>query len=438
MKRPTNRIWSRSPSLFWVALLALVLPANAGTLDELRKDRAELQAKLKNQQYAAQEKEHVLNQLSVQIQDLKNKQAKQRLILRGYRLQSLLSEAEEVSQNLQSLRQKEQRTRSRLEKNRSYLISSLDEAIDEQAKRVHETKALIPKKRAAKKLTRLSNEREALAIQTQTETLPNTMANLTQKVKDPEELADRLKAINDFQGRLRKEVALLRDEISHEKRQEFMRQEIGHLLEEEAFFGERGFIHGSTPRTKDEAATALAKTSTEEVTEESTETSSTPEDSSIDVVSPELPALPPEGNPMEPSEEMNGGDELQIPAEPLAPPMPEGEIPSLETANGSPEALSTVPVAPETEVVTQNRLEIPSLVDAGNEAALDVQNRDPLAQLASEFGLDADQLQDLELPQNAPTEHLHWLAQRLETTQAILLELEKLARKIQKQLTPTP
>jgi hypothetical protein len=171
-----------------------------------------------------------------------------------------------------------------------------------------------------------------------------------------------------------------------------VRNEISHLLDEESFFGEQGFVRGGLKPKGDTGTLARNGTAT------TPSASTTPSSSTTD---PAVASAPESTNPV---------------------------------------AAPTVSGAPISDPLTDTNVTV-SRVNTTQAESLLTQDltrseRDPIAQLASELGIKPREVQDgsaRRAVDNAQDE-VQWLEQRLATTKSILMRLAEIARTLEQRL----
>ncbi len=354
----------------WLLIPAVSALAQNDSLASSRAHYNELAEKLRAQNAKIASASEHLDQLSASIRSLK---AKKRTLLHDYRLQSSMQEAQRLSDQLQDMAKERSETEASLRIEMKALSDNLDREID----RLREVAAsrstpTDQRKSAARDVERLNWERMQLSTSEVENPLPSSAKALMGNGDSPEEAHERIVAIRDFEGRLKREIASIEDELKQMRRQRFIRAEVNHLMDEEDFFGERGFVSGGPPRSDKSSVPSLTRAST-------------------------------------------------------------GSTPS--PANTDPTLGGTTANPPDTNVGNEAPATARSKLDPGSSLLFpttDVKTRDPLAQLATEFGISSEQTRDLSARASGDMgDQIHWLQRRLKATKQILTLLEEKARKIE-------
>ncbi len=369
----------RIERLGWIAgcvLLFFSLPAVADSrpLETLKSRAVELRKTLEEQDRDVAETSRTLDTLSARIQELKLRQQKNWTLLGNYQLNAKLRNAQQISDNLHQKTAERRKTEMELERNRQELTLALDAAIEKKRMIVHNSDAPLDIRRAAARdLDGLSLERLALPHVPDTEPIPSAPENLFFSKDSEEGGPERLYAVRDFERRLTREVAMLEGELTDIRRQQFVRREASHLLAEESFFGEEGFLRAgpSRPKGSEEIPTSLGRTS-------SSPSKSAGVPSAVPTVSAGSADLPPVNPPT-------------------------------DTVGGSTTVL---------------------------ESAGDKVSRDPLAQLAGELGIRSKAVEELSTlgTGDSVEQRILWLEKRLAVTRTLLDQLGEIADTLKKRL----
>ncbi|MFH1017022.1 MAG: hypothetical protein V1798_02425 [Pseudomonadota bacterium] len=190
-----------------------------------------------------------LDRLTSSISRIKAKQKSGSSLLQGYRLESQLKEAQQVSNRLDRLTLERADLAAELAATRHSMAGALDRAMEEWEKIAAKPSTNREARREAlTEMERLSYLRMQLAIEPLIPSLPATVGDLKAGRGNSDDLSERLNALKDFERRLVRELAAVSADLKQARRQRFVRSELGHLLEEEAFFGEQGFVHNGPPR----------------------------------------------------------------------------------------------------------------------------------------------------------------------------------------------
>ncbi|MFH1263491.1 MAG: hypothetical protein V1495_08655 [Pseudomonadota bacterium] len=377
----------RRNKLSGVLLLALLSLAFASTalalppdrLDSARTVVSRLTRSLVDQDRKIAETSRNLDRISAEIHSLKRAQTKETTVLRQYRLQARLQEAQEISDHLADATDERQAVTLELRLARTALAVELDRAIAVR-RTIANSNAENWKTRSASahELDRLLLERMQLSIEPTEGRLPSDATPLLRGESSREEAADRLNALRDLEKRMEDEISILKGEVAEARRQQFLRNELSHLMDEESFFAEQGFVRGGAGRTP--GALAALKTGT--------------------AASPAAAGSPVAGTAP--------GQDVPVAASP-----------------GTADARSKVPLSP-TDLDPTSHVSGP----AADAPLSDKGARDPLAQLASEFGLPLDQKRDVQGRNPASTDQVQWLENRISVIRAILNRLHQRAREL--------
>jgi hypothetical protein len=382
-------------------------------LSALERRQENLRQTYQNQTRGIEAVSSRLDDLSAEIRDLKTRQKAGARLLRGYRLESLLTEAKTVSDRLDALNRERDQTAAELRRHAALLNQAVDEAIARQRERISDSRLSKQDRRnALLELERLTSRRWQLTMTALENPLPSGARGLVGTPADRQDLAARLDAVRDFIRRLGAEEASIQAELAETRRQNFVRNELTHLLEEESFFGEQGFVRSASRAPRSDAATlarANALKAGEKAPAEAVDATGPVTDPAA-TTDPAAAAVPPATAP-EPAP-MAGA----VP--PPGPPVP-----------GAPAPLTalTAPVDPigAPDAAAPPATLLPPTVDRSE--------RDPMIQLAGEFGLPSKEIEELNtlLASGKAEDRVRWLERRLAATRKILDRLSGFERSLE-------
>ncbi|HLG20976.1 MAG TPA: hypothetical protein VI895_14325 [Bdellovibrionota bacterium] len=455
-KRPYRQLAVAAAGLFCFVHVASADPS----LTEARQQRIVLVEKLAKQDQDLRGISAELDPLSEKIQRIKTKKPQNRSFVQEYRLQSLLQKAQQLSLQLQQLTSAKNDTIAALKKAQQELSARLDTRIDRSFQIANaKSESWDRRRQAALELETLTAEKMRLSLGAGADQLPPTTSGLLEKPA-PDEIRDRLDAMRDFDRRLQREVALIETEISEMRRQNFVRKELGHFMDEEAFFDEQGFVRGGvTRKDKGSTVTDLSKAGVtvagkkeetagtkEPVTSSAptpgTDSSSSTGSKNTEPTAPTSPSSPaesvdssttaPKMDAPASDSAASGSPDKGVDATNLSAPVTKGEFFGTATEKGPEESLNG-------SLQIQNSARLDTAAGDNLRPSLpESRERDPLAQLASEFGLP--------IPEAARTsgeranyegssrDQLRWLAQRLATTRQMLNLLRERTRVLERRL----
>lgn len=361
-----------------------------------------------------------LDQLSAEIHALKKKST----LLKPYRLQSRLRKAQNVSDHLDKLTKEREETEKKYRKAQRTLTRELDQAIESNRKIANShTVGWKQRAEAARKLEGLLLQRMNHSTSTLALSLPTNASSLLKGENHQEDSEERLTALRDLAGRMKNQIAALSSELEDARRQQFLRSELTHLIDEESFFAEQGFVRAATTRTeKNTVPDPLAKETTSEGTE-IVAVSGTPGETNGD--------LPPEldmGGSASPELEPTGPDLASIPSGEMT--LEPGVLEGSEVAGVE---MLQPDIGTPIDVNLMAKIETPSLEPVGTESLHQELNRDPLARLASDFGLPPEQKRNINNRAAPSNGQIQWLENRISTIQWILERLRFKTRELEKQ-----
>jgi hypothetical protein len=252
-------------ALFVGAVLAiplLIFPFVASAEEDLpafENKQAKLVTDLEAQQGRIREVSARLDELTQTVSGLKARLKKSGSLLVGYRLESSLKEAKQITDELDRLTRQANNTRAEIRSARAELAAALDRAIEENGRRAGQASlGRADRRRAAQEVERLSYRRMQLVLLPLTPSFPAPVGGLQISGGTPEDLKERLNVVRDFERRMTRELEAVNAELTQARRQRFVRTELSHLLEEESFFGEQAFMRGGPVRSKNDPAMATA------------------------------------------------------------------------------------------------------------------------------------------------------------------------------------
>lgn len=421
-------------AIFGCGLWIAPAPVSAESLDALRERATELARAVSKQSQELAETSQLLDRLSAEIHSMKRKQEKAPTLLRQYRLQTHLQAAQTVSDRLSDMTAARREVEKELQNVQKLLARKLDQTI-ESRRGVANSSSESWKNRslAARELELLLVERMQISLGPASGSFPTNAASLLRNGVSQEDARERLDALKDLEHRMENEIAFLESELSEVRRQRFLRNELTHLMDEEAFFAEQGFVRGGASRTdKGTAATNLTKPAppTKEtpvapetvaspskgggeppLSESPAAGASPPEpkpESSVASVEPAPPAAAPPVNAKAPAENP-AGSALSQPPDTAAPPL-----------QGSPSTIENLPKL-DPSITT------PLMKETSSEKA----QRDPLAALANEFGLPPEQKRDVQARSSTSDGQVQWLENRISTIRLILDRLRQKGRDLE-------
>jgi hypothetical protein len=366
---------------------SLLIPLRAQAVDPLetaRNDFLRLTRLVEDRDRAVRALSAELDRRSTEIHTLKRNQDRNPSMLRQYRLQTQLQEAQELSVRLTAMTEEARESEHQLRAARARMVVELDRAIESLRVTANSNTEPLAKRRAsAQAFEQLLVERMRLSSEPSGNPFPSDTATLLRNDVSPEDAAERLNALHDLERRMEGEIASLTAETSELRRQRFLRTELNHLMDEEAFFAEQGFVRGGTARPN---TTALSKTGT-----------------SVAAAPVTAPSV----------------------AAPAA-------IPSVSAPGVTVPGSDTAPTGGDTRSAPSTRVNPTG--DTLHDTEIDKVTRDPLAQLASEFGLPLDQKRDLQGRGTTPDRQLQWLEDRIATIRLILDRLRLKTREFELQL----
>lgn len=374
---------------------ALLIASSAYAADTdfsvLEKKEQALSEKLKTQDAQIQKLSSELEKLSKQISNLKQK--KSAGLMQGFRLERYLKDAQLLSDRLEQIKSSRKASQSEFNELEIVYADALDHEIARQQVLASELGANISnRKLAAQKIELLLQKRMRFDVTSQEAPLPQT-GSLTNAQIDPADTQDRINALHDFERRLTKDVEGMNQEIDRLKSQQFVRNEISHLLEEESFFSEQNFVRGGVTRnTKPETTLALAQN-------QPSATGDTP--GSIPITTRSIPNVE-----ADTTSQATQNNAIQVPQPSSSP---------VETLNSIKSA------------ATDNSKML--------ESAQAEQQKASLISLATELGMDAKEIQILTAAlSNSPTGNRKlWLENRLYATKTILKRIQEIEKNLAKQ-----
>lgn len=259
------RLIMRKASTSWLLILcALIASPSWGSeaLPTLRKNIQEIEAARIAKTTSTAGLAKKLDQLSSQIDELKRRQAKDRNLIRQYRLESLLQEAHQLSKQVEQMGTELQLLSSKEFSARATLLAALDQEVD--AKRTianDKSEAYDKRRQAAQDLERLSMERMQQTLpEKNSDALPQSLQQVLSSSAPTDDMQDRVLVLRDFERRLQKDISSIEGELAETRRRRFLRTEVATLLEEESFFSEEGFIRSGTGKSKETEVASLGRT----------------------------------------------------------------------------------------------------------------------------------------------------------------------------------
>ncbi len=463
-QKPTTKSFKVNPHKdSWASILVYILLFHiccsfAEPFSTVQVQVNEFKRVLKRQTEDIESMSKKLDRLSEEISSLKKKQNRGKVLLQQYRLQLKLQEAQALSDQLSSMAIVKRKTGEELKSLTRTLIRSLDQTIETNRKIANSADEPWNNRiQAARELEKLLTERMQISVWHSPDTLPSSAAPLLNEDSSLEEADERLDAYKDLERRMVKEVASIETELIETRRQSFLRRELAHLMDEEAFFSEQSFVRGSASKSQKESASILGKTKT---------TKEQPKDS---VPSP-IP--PPNDSPSSssttiPSEDSGDLTAKESPSQNL--PVPTSAAPTHNSDLSSKKIDSDVSVVPSPSNITnvpsissplpQGAAPAPSDLPSASPSGILVNSngrietsnsksflesnqekgqRDPLAQLANEFGLPLELRKDLSykpIASSSLDSHVQWLEKRLHTTRFILSRIREKVRNLEERLS---
>lgn len=351
------------------------------SLDEIKTQHKMLTDDIQIKTRGVEKASKDLDAISSEIQNLKKTPQTSMSFLQKYKLQSRLQEAQVLSEKLATLKMQAVETDKKLIAVQQALIRTLDQEIDLQRKSVlSKSNPLSLRQDSATKLFQLLADRFSV-VSSAYNGAKRSDSSLPQLSRDHEELQEQLFAMDDLEKKLSKEMEALRLELTVAQRQKFLQRELAQLFEEEAFFGEQGFVRvGSAKETtkKDPSTVAL--------------TSNGP--TKTDEAAPTLPAIP-----LDVNQPHAAPNPVTMPVTDTSVATSPGGLPPATTSDGT------------------------SLSSTSRTALLRGQKEDPRS-LIEASSLDRQ---------------IHWLDQQLSQTEAFLVEVRKTKKEIQHTLIlPNP
>lgn len=421
--------------VLWMFFAILSL-AHAQSLFKLRETSKVLSHKLYEQDQKIEKKSSKLDQISKKIHRLKKKQKSNVSILGHYRLQSKLKEAQKISDQLSELSIKKRETELRLQKTQALLIQNLNQRIEHHRKLANDKKeSWTNRQRSALELEKLLAERIRLSTENPAHKgLPPRTAQLIDSESSPEDLQEKLVAIQDLEKQMVLQASLIQQELKEVQRQQFLRRELTHLMDEEAFFGEQGFIRGSATRAEKEEPENLKDSETAKLDsdlEKSADNNGSPDNPTPITEESSEEAIQTEGVEVAIAETENVTHENEnvgntLPAEISEISEIGDDVSEIKTDSGS-ENLEGF-----------SRLDAASVeLTEPDPTALEAPSRDPLAQTANEFGVPLEQKKDFAtriMSVGSIQNQIVWLKKRLQATHRILESLHQKADALKNQL----
>ncbi len=394
---------NRFPTFISLLVALAFTCAHATPIEKVRSRQDELNRNFQAQQKQIEAKQAQLGDLSAQIHRLKKLEATGHKFFRYYRLQSLLREAQQVSNELSKVSHQQKELRLELTQNERKLAQLLDRKIDEVRVLANsKTAAWSERNQAARQWEELFRQRLKLSGAHPPLTLSPTTANLLGNGESIEELQEKLNAIRDLQRSMEREAEEIQTEVAEVRQQRFLRTELSHLVEEEVFFSEQGFVRGAGTRS-DTAGTNLNRAAQSGTESEEGAVVATSPSNGVGTASYEPP----------------GEEPIDSLGEPIEP-------------NLGSETVEAAPILDGSDISADADL---SSID---DFSVDAQElRDPLANLANELGLHPKQADNLASGFDANDslgKRTIWLTQRLHTVHEILERLREKARQIELRL----
>ncbi|MCB0308935.1 MAG: hypothetical protein KDD48_06150 [Bdellovibrionales bacterium] len=298
---------NRSAGLILLAFLCLGQGANANAPDvrpdkfsetssiDSRQSYIEINAQIKKVDTSIDDVKKQLNLLSEHIKELKRTKGST-AFLKKYKLQNRLQDAQILSDRLTELNS----TRARLfeKKNEIELVfvDWLDQQIESYRRHTFDKhESLENRQKSANELSKLLIERFSLLakVSPNTKEWPSGIPPLADSDQD---LKEQLLAMEDLEKQLIQDSKTIKAEINSTRKQKFLQRELALLFEEEAFFGEQGFITVGKPSlSKSQAGIQTDSTLTKNKTEstevstnnsDTAQTETTIEDSTVQTENP--------------------------------------------------------------------------------------------------------------------------------------------------------
>jgi hypothetical protein len=450
----------------------------AEDLTHLKQRALELTQTLETQSQEIGSTNTKLDQLSRDIQSLKS-QKRGRMILGSYRLQTKLQEAQELSDRLSAMTESHKKIEQELRNLHERYARELDDRIERNRTRANnKSEAWIERSRAAREMDLLLAERAQISMGLSAFSPPSTSAKLIQNHVTTDDVTERLDAIRDFERRLLKEISLIERELADVRRQRFLRSELSHLMDEESFFGEQGFVRaGTAQNNKDKESgteTSLTKTASTTTTPGSsgfgsqaasgasssakptsgeTQTASIPQSTTGGGTTPSSkPSNPAMSGPSAPPANVSPATSSSSSGSTASAPLNTdtssvgGSLATSEKGSATMQGVSALDSTMGNLDAKSRDLKTPGNTITGNldSGTLAVTSsekmvRDPLAQLAAEFGIPLEQKKDVTksvVANNSNDAQTDWLEKRIRTSRFILDRIREKMRELEKRLHP--
>lgn len=424
-----------------IAFFFLSVPARASSIDELRKEYRAVQETVSAQEEKIVRLSTQLDRVSKQVEKQKKEVKKAPSFFGNYRLQTKLQKAQKISKKLHRVSRQRTKTQAQLATLRTDLLEALGGEIGVLQKKQKASTQKAKKQALARKIAGLSQEQQHVMLSQEKTPYPTHAETLLGNGDTPQEASERLKAIQDFERRLVKEIETMERNLRRSRRQKFVRAEVSHLLEEEEFFSERGFLRGAPSRTEkrdsEPASPDTIAQSGGDGTAPSTDVAAPTTDSTATA----------DTSPSVPTDPIDAGVSGDIAATGVTEPSME-TAPSVEGLDSSTmTGFSRTIIGPQPPIEAPTEISAPvsdslstdssiaSTVPSGDSGAglSDSFLRDPLAQLASEFGISTEEYRKISESGrgSALDKRILLIQSRLSTSREILKLLRSKAKKLE-------
>ncbi|MEZ4820173.1 MAG: hypothetical protein R3A45_09865 [Bdellovibrionota bacterium] len=188
-----------------------------------------------------------LNNKGEEITELKTKKSGH--FLNNIGLQKKMQDAQTLSKELDHLYRQKSNTTDQLEYHRKQLLRSIEKDLSKA--HLHErsyTQALM---NLHSQISRLEFEHQQQKTSTQSLDQPSIENNASM---------EQWIVLQDLQIYTQELIEETQQELAYEKQQKVLKKELSHLMNEEMFFGEQGFIQGTARKQNNATTAAVTKT----------------------------------------------------------------------------------------------------------------------------------------------------------------------------------